>query len=174
MKRLLVVVALLLAALQLSAQEQHKNVQLLKDLTPAQFDQAMNLMRSSLGVGCDFCHVLKDKELDFASDEKSEKKRAREMIQLVFDTNDEVLQQAAHRDVQHLSPRVDEPGRPRFSAAGDPAVPDAGTQTTSPADRATKWSRSTRRRLGKIDKNALASIDHEGHARGSRTGRNRS
>lgn len=88
MKRLLVTVVLLLATLQLSAQGQHKNVQLLKDLTPAQFDQAMDLMRASLGVGCDFCHVVKDKDLDFASDAKSEKKRAREMIQLVFDTNE--------------------------------------------------------------------------------------
>ncbi|HEY2323923.1 MAG TPA: photosynthetic reaction center cytochrome c subunit family protein, partial [Thermoanaerobaculia bacterium] len=42
-----------------------------------------------LGVGCDYCHVVKDnKEVDFASDAKSEKKTAREMIQLVFDTND--------------------------------------------------------------------------------------
>jgi glutaredoxin len=92
MKRVLVLVALLFAVVQLSAQEGgYKNVKLLKDLTPGQFGDAMDLMRASLGVGCDYCHVVKktDKgnDVDFASDEKSEKKTAREMIQIVFDTN---------------------------------------------------------------------------------------
>src|SRR5438270_11971027 len=75
MKRVaVIVVALLLGTSQLFAQEMHfKNVQLRKDLTPEQLDVEMDLMRASLGVGCDFCHVNKDKEWDFASDAKSEK-----------------------------------------------------------------------------------------------------
>jgi glutaredoxin len=93
MRRVAVLVALLFAVVRLSAQEPaFKNVQLLKDLTPGQFGDAMDLMRASLGVGCDYCHVVKDtpkgKDIDFASDDKAEKKTAREMIQLVFDTND--------------------------------------------------------------------------------------
>ena len=90
MKRLSVILALLLGAFQLfGQQEEHfKNVQLLKDLTPAQLGVEMDLMRASLGVGCDFCHVNKDKEWDFASDAKSEKKTGREMIRIVLDTND--------------------------------------------------------------------------------------
>lgn len=91
MKRLAVMlVALLLAATQLWAQEpeKFKNVKLLKDLTPGQLGDAMDLMRASLGVGCDYCHERKDNDIDFASDAKQEKKTAREMIQIVFDTND--------------------------------------------------------------------------------------
>jgi len=88
MKRLPVIFALLLGASQLFGQEHgFKNVQVLKELTPAQLDDTMDLIRSSLGVGCDYCHAVKDKELDFPSDEKAEKKRAREMISLVLDTN---------------------------------------------------------------------------------------
>lgn len=91
MKRLAVIlIALLLGVTQLTAQEQEKfkNVQILKDLTPGQLGDTMDLMRASLGVGCDFCHERKDKEIDFASDAKQEKKTAREMIKIVFDTND--------------------------------------------------------------------------------------
>lgn len=89
MKRLSVIFALLLGASQVFGQQQgFKNVQLLKDLTPGQFGDAMDLMRASLGVGCDYCHERKDKDIDFASDAKSEKKTAREMIRIVLDTND--------------------------------------------------------------------------------------
>lgn len=88
MRRVAIFVALLFAAIQLSAQETFKNVQLLKDLTPAQFGDAMDVMRASLGVGCDYCHEVKDKDIDFVSDAKPEKKTAREMIKLVLDTNE--------------------------------------------------------------------------------------
>ncbi len=90
MRRLVVLVAVLLTVTQLSAQEQEKfkNVQILKDLTPGQLGDAMDLMRASLGVGCDYCHERKDKDIDFASDAKEEKKTAREMIKIVLETND--------------------------------------------------------------------------------------
>ncbi|HEX3580599.1 MAG TPA: c-type cytochrome [Thermoanaerobaculia bacterium] len=89
MRRVMVLIALVFAVVPLSAQEQgFKNVKLLKDLTPGQFGDAMDLMRASLGVGCDYCHEVKGKEIDFASDAKEEKKTAREMIQIVFDTNE--------------------------------------------------------------------------------------
>jgi hypothetical protein len=60
---------------------------LLKELTPTQLQRTMNMIRSSLGVHCDFCHVAGDKEWDFASEEKPKKKMARRMIQMVMDLN---------------------------------------------------------------------------------------
>src|SRR6476469_1967553 len=70
------------------AQRQNKNVQVLKDLSPAEVVRAMQFMSASLGVGCEFCHVFKPGgERDFASDDKEEKRTGREMIKLVIDTN---------------------------------------------------------------------------------------
>jgi hypothetical protein len=58
-----------------------------KDITKEQLDSVMDHFRASLGVKCSFCHAqAKDsslkKHLDFASDEKPEKLRAREMLQM--------------------------------------------------------------------------------------------
>jgi hypothetical protein len=47
----------------------------------------MNYMSASLGVRCTYCHVNKDGNWDFASDEKGEKKSAREMITMVTSIN---------------------------------------------------------------------------------------
>ncbi len=166
MRRVVVTFALLLAALQLSAQEQHKNVQLLKDLTPVQFDQTMDLMRASLGVGCDFCHVIKDKQLDFASDDKSEKKQAREMIKLVLDTNEKFFNKrpvvscnTCHRgstnpvglvSLPQAIPPFPTPERKR------PALPTRDEVVA-------KYAAA----VGKIDKSALASITMKGVREGS-------
>ncbi|HKO54379.1 MAG TPA: c-type cytochrome [Thermoanaerobaculia bacterium] len=86
--RKLAIVAALLAAAPLFAQEQ-KNVQLLKGLTSLQLQRTMNMMRASLGTHCDYCHVFNEKDgrWDFANDEKPEKKRGREMIALTMDIN---------------------------------------------------------------------------------------
>jgi len=77
MRRLLIAI-LVVAALPLAAEQ--KNVKLLTGLSDYELTRVMNQMRSSLGVHCDFCHVAGEKEWDFASDEKKEKQRAREMI----------------------------------------------------------------------------------------------
>jgi hypothetical protein len=161
MKRLFVMVAVLLAALQLSAQEKFKNVQLLKDLTPAQLSQEMDLMRASLGVGCDFCHVLKDKELDFASDAKSEKKQAREMIRIVLDTNDKFFNKrpvvtcnTCHRGSTSPVGLVSLPqAMPVFP------TPERKRPTLPTRDEiVAKYAAA----VGKIDKSALASITMKG------------
>jgi hypothetical protein len=76
MKRLFVAFTVAIFATGLAAQEL-KNVHLLKGLTPTQFQRTMNMIRSSVRVHCHFCHVAGDKEWDFASDEKPQKKRAR-------------------------------------------------------------------------------------------------
>ncbi|HEY2092004.1 MAG TPA: c-type cytochrome [Thermoanaerobaculia bacterium] len=89
MRRTVLALVLVTAAPLFAQEPGFKNVQLLKDLSPGQFGDSMDLIRASLGVGCDYCHVVKDnKDVDFASDAKPEKKQAREMIRIVLDTND--------------------------------------------------------------------------------------
>ena len=65
----------------------HKNIQVLKGVPGSQLIPVMNYMSASLGVRCTYCHVNKDGHWDFASDEKGEKKSAREMITMVTNIN---------------------------------------------------------------------------------------
>ncbi len=56
-----------------------------KDITDEQLDSVMDHFKASLGVKCSFCHadgpvIDGKKHLDFVSDTKPEKLRAREMI----------------------------------------------------------------------------------------------
>jgi len=53
-----------------------------KDTPPAVVLQFMNAFDDSLGVQCNYCHVEQGGRFDFASDEKREKKVARQMILL--------------------------------------------------------------------------------------------
>jgi hypothetical protein len=76
----------ILFLLTFPARAEQKNVKLLTGLTDMELQRTMNMMRASLGTHCDHCHVI-NKEWDFASDEKPQKKRAREMIQMVMDMN---------------------------------------------------------------------------------------
>lgn len=62
-------------------------ITVLKDLSPLELQHAMSLIKASLGVSCDFCHVQKDGDWDFASDAKEEKQTAREMMLMVRQTN---------------------------------------------------------------------------------------
>jgi len=82
MRKLMIV---LLFALSASAAEP-KNVKLLTGLSELEMQRTMNMMRSSLGVHCDYCHVIKGR-WDFPSDENPRKDRAREMIRMVADIN---------------------------------------------------------------------------------------
>jgi hypothetical protein len=64
------------------------NVQVLKGLSSLQLQRTMNLMRASLGVHCDYCHVVtKDNGWQWERDDKDTKRTARGMIQLVMDIN---------------------------------------------------------------------------------------
>ena len=69
------------------AEQVRKNIQALKGLPDSQFMPLMNYFNASLGVRCNFCHVMKDGHLDFASDEHEHKGIARQMIKMVQDTN---------------------------------------------------------------------------------------
>jgi hypothetical protein len=53
-----------------------------KDTSRAVIMQFMNAFDDSLGITCDYCHVQREGKFDFASDDKREKRVARQMILL--------------------------------------------------------------------------------------------
>jgi hypothetical protein len=74
-------------------EQTRKNIQVLKGLPESQLFPEMNFIAASLGVRCDFCHVTQGKDADgrtnwvWESDDKEEKKRAREMMKMVLAVN---------------------------------------------------------------------------------------
>ena len=61
---------------QKTAEQQFKNIQVLKDIPAEQLIPTMQFIAGSLGVQCEFCHV--EHEMD--KDDKKEKQTARKMI----------------------------------------------------------------------------------------------
>ena len=74
---------------QAPAQEAPKNLKVLpKDWSREQVVAVMQNFTAALGVGCNFCHDLKQGQPpDFASDEKKEKDMARAMMKVATDLN---------------------------------------------------------------------------------------
>src|SRR4029453_1499373 len=62
---------------------QLRNVQVLKDVPPEQWQLVMQYVAASLGVQCNYCHVMGDN----ANDDKETKQTARKMMQMVADLN---------------------------------------------------------------------------------------
>ncbi|HTQ79119.1 MAG TPA: c-type cytochrome, partial [Thermoanaerobaculia bacterium] len=73
------------APLDPPAEKVFKNIKVLTGMPASQMFPVMGLMRSSLGVGCDFCHEAGPDKFDL--DTKKEKQAAREMIRMVFEIN---------------------------------------------------------------------------------------
>src|SRR5271167_693202 len=65
------------------AEEQYKNIQVLKGIPADQVIPAMQFIATSVGVGCEFCHV----EGAFEKDDKEQKKTARKMMTMMFAIN---------------------------------------------------------------------------------------
>lgn len=72
-------------------EQTRKNIQVLKGLPDSQLMPEMNFISASLGVRCDFCHVTQGKDPKtgltnwiWESDDKEEKKTAREMMRMVL------------------------------------------------------------------------------------------
>jgi hypothetical protein len=59
-----------------------KNLKVLKKLPPEQLIPVMRKINASLGVRCDFCHVINADHTGFERDDKPEKNMARKMIVL--------------------------------------------------------------------------------------------
>jgi len=65
-----------------------KNVRHFAELTPPELQRTMNFMRASLGVHCDFCHVVTDKDgWQWEKDDQATKVKARKMIAMVQQLN---------------------------------------------------------------------------------------
>ncbi|HVI09364.1 MAG TPA: c-type cytochrome [Candidatus Binatia bacterium] len=82
------------------AEEQYKNIQVLKGIPADQLVPAMQFISASLGVECEFCHV----QGAFEKDDKKPKQTARSMMQMMFainaddfDRNREVTCYTCHR-----------------------------------------------------------------------------
>jgi len=103
MRKLMTILTMLL--LSAAANAEQKNVKLLTGMSDLELQRTMNFIRGSLGVHCDFCHVVnKDTGWDFASDEKTTKRTARHMIEMVeainqqnFENNPAVSCNTCHR-----------------------------------------------------------------------------
>jgi len=67
------------------AEEQFKNIQVLKGIPAEQLLPTMQFVASSLGVTCEYCHVKNA----FEKDEKETKKTARKMMEMMFTINQE-------------------------------------------------------------------------------------
>jgi photosynthetic reaction center cytochrome c subunit len=75
------------------AEEQFKNIQVLKGIPADQLIPGMQFISASLGVECEFCHV----EGAFEKDDKKPKQTARKMIEMMFAINKENFD--GHREV---------------------------------------------------------------------------
>lgn len=125
-----------------------KNIQILKGLPESQLTPLMNYISVSLGVKCDFCHVKqgKDPKTGFdnwiwESDDKPEKKTAREMMQMVLALNKDadaygiargsVTCYTCHRGQEHPT---SQPSLP-LAKSGHESEQPAASPTPSPTPR---------------------------------------
>src|ERR1700739_2170141 len=75
------------------AEEQFKNIQVLKGTPAEQLFPTMQFIAASLGVECEFCHVHNA----FDKDDKKPKKTARKMMEMMFAINKDNFE--GHREV---------------------------------------------------------------------------
>ena len=79
------------------AEEEFKNIKVLKGIPADQVRPSMQFITASLGVECEYCHVRGDKGLEFEKDDKKNKVTARKMMEMMFAINKENFE--GHRDV---------------------------------------------------------------------------
>jgi photosynthetic reaction center cytochrome c subunit len=66
-----------------TAEQQYKNIKVLRGTPAESFNQTMHLISGSLGVDCEYCHLQKDR----VSDELENKRTARKMMRMMIDLN---------------------------------------------------------------------------------------
>ena len=86
------------------AEQQYKNIKILKGIPADQIIPAMQFITASLGVDCEYCHVREGHSLAFDKDDKKPKLAARKMIEMMnainknnFDGKREVTCYSCHR-----------------------------------------------------------------------------
>ena len=119
-----------------TAEQQFKNIQVLKDVPADQLIPTMQFIAASLGVECEFCHV----EHEMQKDDKKTKVTARKMITMElainknhFDNEIDVTCYTCHRGTPHpvgtpiLSAEATRPAPPKNEEAAEtkPNLPSA-------------------------------------------------
>jgi hypothetical protein len=151
MRRLLIAVTF--CAVASAARADQKNVQVLTGLSDLELQRGMNMIRASLGVNCDYCHVNDDKKgWDFGSDAKKEKETARDMIQMTEKLNREqfggrsiISCNTCHRGSTHPVALVGLPqtappfATPKPVRAALPALEEIVKHYTAAIGDVTKW-----------------------------------
>lgn len=80
------------------AEEEFKNIKVLKGVPAEQVFPAMQFITISLGVECQFCHVQgADGKMQFDKDDKKNKETARKMMEMMFAINKDNFE--GHREV---------------------------------------------------------------------------
>ena len=79
------------------AEEQFKNIKVLKGVPADQVIPAMQFITASLGVECDYCHVREGQRLEPEKDDKKTKQTARKMMEMMFAINKDNFE--GHRNV---------------------------------------------------------------------------
>src|ERR1700683_5338 len=103
------------------AEEQYRNIQVLKGIPADQLIPSMQFITASLGVECEFCHV----QGAFEKDDKKPKQTARKMMEMMFAINKDTFD--GHREVTCYSchrGNVDPVGTPTVMA--EESKPGAG------------------------------------------------
>ena len=75
------------AAQEKTVEQVRTNIKVLNGMPDSQLIPAMNYIAASLGVRCNHCHVNKNGQWDYPSDEKEEKATARAMIKMTLEIN---------------------------------------------------------------------------------------
>jgi hypothetical protein len=68
-----------------TVEQVQKNIKVLTGMPQSQLIPVMNFIAASLGRRCNFCHMNRSGQWDYAADEKPEKSTAREMMKMVLD-----------------------------------------------------------------------------------------
>ncbi|MEP6950651.1 MAG: c-type cytochrome [Ginsengibacter sp.] len=108
-KSLLIIVGCIISVILFQAfttthQPHFKNLQILpKDIADHDLDSIMHHFSASLGVRCNFCHVVDTvaKKLDAANDAKPEKNIARKMMLMAIDINKNYFRNMEQGDMDH-------------------------------------------------------------------------
>lgn len=133
--------------------KQFTNIQVLKDIPADQLLPSMQFITGALGVDCGFCHVTDKGHEGFASDDKHNKKTAREMMTMTIGINHDSFagQQRVtcatchqgHNNPNAVAPVLDEArwqervdARARFAQAPAPGAGAAGQPTGQRAENA--------------------------------------
>jgi Photosynthetic reaction centre cytochrome C subunit len=114
-----------------TARQRFKNIKVLKNMPADQLLPAMQGINASLGVRCDFCHVVNPDHTGFERDDKPTKRIARQMMVMTGDLNahQKILEHKAtcymchhgHPEPETQAPPMARPGGP--PPGGTPPAP---------------------------------------------------